>query len=73
MKVRLDIPNKIYRALVKRARKDGIAVNELVVRFVEWTLARESIKKVNLPIIESKRPGSLRLDNAKIFEIIDFP
>jgi hypothetical protein len=24
------------------------------------------------PVIESKRPGSLRLDNAEIYEIIDF-
>jgi hypothetical protein len=29
--------------------------------------------RVTLPIVPSKRPGALKLDNAKIFEIIPFP
>jgi hypothetical protein len=30
-------------------------------------------KRVKLPIIRSKQPATLELDNAKIFEIISFP
>ena len=30
-------------------------------------------RRVSLPIVPSKRPGTLELDNAKIFEIIPFP
>lgn len=73
MKVRLDIPDKIYRALAKRARKDGIDINELIIRSVERMLMTKLAARRKAPVIDSDRPGSLYLDNAKIFEIIDFP
>jgi hypothetical protein len=34
---------------------------------------RKSHKRVKLPIIRSSQPGTLDLDNDKIFEIISFP
>ena len=49
---------------------------ELILRGVEAELQsnrRKRGRRVSLPIIRSKRPGSLRLDNAKIYEIIPFP
>jgi antitoxin Phd len=30
-------------------------------------------RKVRLPLVRSKRPGTLHLDNAKIYELISFP
>lgn len=67
------MPDKIYAALVKRARQDAIAVNELVVCSIERMLMQKSATRRKAPVIDSDRPGSLYLDNAKIFEIIDFP
>jgi hypothetical protein len=58
---------------VKRARQDGIAANELIVRSVERMLMEKSAPRRKSPVIDSDRPGSLHLDNKKIFEIIDFP
>jgi hypothetical protein len=33
----------------------------------------ERLKRVSLPLVRSKQPGTVALDNAKIFEIIPFP
>lgn len=35
--------------------------------------AKAPRRKVKLPIVRSKQPGTLELDNGKIFEIISFP
>jgi uncharacterized protein YicC (UPF0701 family) len=75
VKLRLDIPDKTLTRLKKKARQEGVAVNDLVLRTIEAMLANAA--KVGLkrspPVIESKRPGSLHLDNASIYELIDFP
>jgi hypothetical protein len=34
---------------------------------------KASRKKVELPVVRSRQPGTLDLDNDKIFEIISFP
>ncbi len=71
----VDIPDPLYRELKGKAAGEGRSVKELILRGVEQQLrgrARRS-RRVTLPIVPSKRPGSLKLDNAKIFEIIPFP
>jgi hypothetical protein len=35
--------------------------------------AARSPKRIKLPLIASKRPGTVRLDNARIYDIISFP
>ena len=30
-------------------------------------------RRVTLPLVNSKRPGSLRIDNALIYDVISFP
>jgi hypothetical protein len=35
--------------------------------------SRARSKRVSLPLMHSKHPGKLALDNAKIFEIVPFP
>ena len=30
-------------------------------------------KPVTLPLVKSKRPGSIRIDNARIYDVISFP
>jgi hypothetical protein len=50
-------------------------VKELVLRGVELELRAEPRKRGRRrpPVIDSDKPGSLDLDNAKIYEIIPFP
>jgi hypothetical protein len=76
MRISVDIPDQRYRKLVTKAAEEKRSVEELILRSVEARLRLRETKKgrrVTFPIIRSKRPGSLRLDNAKIFETIPFP
>jgi flagellar motor component MotA len=68
MRITLDIPDPLHRKLKQKAASDGCTMKALIIRGVERELSGR-----RPPIIASKRPGSLQLDNAKIFEIIPFP
>jgi hypothetical protein len=76
MRTTVDIPDPLYRRLKSRAARERSSVKELILRGVEGELEprrKRTKRRISLPLIRSKRPGSLRLDNAKIFEIIPFP
>jgi len=75
MRTTVDIPDNLYRALKKKAAHEGHSIKELLLRGVELQLRQESTKKGRrrAPLIDSDKPGSLDLDNAKIYEIIPFP
>jgi hypothetical protein len=75
MRTTVDIPDALYRALKKKAAHEGQSVKELLLRGVEQELRTKpkNSRKRRPPIIDSDRPGTLKLDNAKIFEIIPFP
>ncbi len=76
MRTTVDIPDLVYRRLKSRAASEGSSAKELILRGVERVLKegrRKGRKRVKLPIVRSKRPGTVSLDNAKIFEIISFP
>lgn len=65
----------MYRELKGKAAREGKSVKELILRGVEQELKsrKSTSSRVTAPIVRSKRPGSTKLDNAKIFEIIPFP
>jgi hypothetical protein len=71
----VDIPDPLYRELKRKAANEGRTVKELILRGVEQELRgrRRRGKRVSLPIVSSKTPGTLDLDNENIFEIIPFP
>jgi hypothetical protein len=76
MRITIDIPDALYRQLMAWAAREKRSIKELILQCVERGLRLPRTKKgsrVTLPLIRSKRPGSLRLDNAKIFETIPFP
>ena len=75
MRTTVDIPDPLYRALKQKAANKGHSVKELVLRGVELELRAPSRKKGRRrpPVIDSDKPGSSDLDNAKIYEIIPFP
>jgi hypothetical protein len=76
MPTTVEIPDPIYRRLKSAAALRGCSVKELVLRGVkaelEATGARPKGKAIRLPLIDSKRPGCLRLTNRRINEIL-FP
>jgi hypothetical protein len=76
MRTTVDIPDSIYRRLKSRAASEGSSVKELILRGTQQVLKekpRKGGRRVKLPIIRSKEPGTLELDNERIFEIISFP
>lgn len=75
MRTTVDIPDSLYRALKKKAAHEGKSVKKLVLRGVELELGakREHRGRRRAPVIDSEEPGTLDLDNAKIYEIISFP
>jgi hypothetical protein len=76
MRTTVDIPDPVYRRLKTRAASEGRSAKELILRGVEQVLKgshQKRRRRVRLPIVRSKKPGMVRLDNAKIYEIISFP
>jgi hypothetical protein len=74
MRTTVDIPDPIYRELKSRAAREGRSVKELVLRAVRLELEPpKKAKARKAPVIKSKHPGTLLLDNDKIYEIIPFP
>jgi hypothetical protein len=72
----VDIPDQIYRRLKSKAASEGRSAKELILRGVEQVLTperRARSRRVTLPIVRSKQPGTVALDNARIYEVISFP
>ncbi len=76
MRTTVDIPDAMYRRLKTRAANEGSSAKALILRGVKDVLKakqRTTGRRISLPIVPSKRPGSVELDNARIYEIIAFP
>jgi hypothetical protein len=76
MRTTVDIPDAVYRRLKARAAREGSSAKALILRGVARVLKeqpRTSHRRVTGPIVPFKRPGTKRLDNARIYEVISFP
>lgn len=76
MRTTIDIPDTMYRRLKARAANEGLTAKSLILLGVEQVLKakpRGTARTVTLPLVRSKRPGTLRLDNARIYDVISFP
>ena len=72
MRTTVDIPDRIYRQLKTRAAREGSSTRALILRAVKEVLKtdrRRAGSPVSLPIVRSKRPGTVALDNARIYDI----
>ncbi len=80
MRTTVDIPDSKYRELKMKAAAEGRSVREIVLRGIEHELAaqpqpvvhRKKKRFVSLPIVKSKRPGTLHITNEQIYDIV-FP
>jgi hypothetical protein len=75
MRTTVDIPDGMYRQLKSRAAREGSSTRTLILRGVKEVLKSDRRKvgtPVSLPIVRSKRPGTVALDNAAISDIV-FP
>ncbi len=76
MRITVDIPDALYRELKSKAAREKRSVKELILRGVEVELRvprKKGARRVTLPIIFSKSPGTLEIDNAQIYDLISLP
>ena len=76
MRTTVDIPDALYRELKSKAAREKRSVKELILRGVEVELRprfKKRSRRVIFPLVPSKKPGTLVIDNAKIYELISFP
>ena len=77
MRTTVDIPDPLYRRLKAQAAREGSSAKKLILRGVEHVLRGESRKpsggRIKSPLIPSKHPGTLRIDNAAIDDILALP
>jgi hypothetical protein len=76
MRTTIDIPDAMYRRLRARAAGEGRSAKALILQGVEQVLKSKSPvpgRRVRLPIVRARRPGTIRIDNARIYDIISFP
>lgn len=77
MRTTVDIPDELYRELKSRAAANGQSVKQLLLRgaesILQKTVENPVRRRLKLPLIDSDNPGSLRIDNQQIYDLIDFP
>ncbi len=77
MRTTVDIPDAIYRELKSRAASEGTTVKALILQGVTVRLQapkpRAKSRRLTLPIVNTGVPGSLKLDNERIYDLIGFP
>ena len=76
MRTTVHIPDALYRKLKSKAAREKRSVKELILRGVAVELrlrSKKRTRRVTFPLVPSKKPGTLDIDNAKIYEIISFP
>jgi hypothetical protein len=76
MRTTIDVPDMKYRLLKSMAASQGTSVKALILKGVDVVLSVENtprVRRLKLPLIDSENPGSLHLDNEKIYDLIGFP
>jgi hypothetical protein len=75
MRTTIDIPDETYKELRVLAAERGESVRKLVldgIQLIQQRNLKHTRKKFIVPIIQSKRPGTLNLTNEEIDELISF-
>lgn len=74
MRTTVDIPDETYRRLKIKAANEGVPAREIILRGIqnelEPTTLRKTTKRFQVPVIRSKKPGTLNLTNEQIDDIL---
>ncbi|MDP2321141.1 MAG: hypothetical protein Q8O42_17595 [Acidobacteriota bacterium] len=72
MRTTIDIPDALYRRLKARAAAEGQPAKTFILRAVEQAMdtPQRARRRIVIPVIPSKQPGTLRLDNAQIYDLL---
>ena len=70
----IDIPDETYRGIKMLAAERGTTVRDLVLQGMELVRRQPSTagERFAVPVVRSKRPGTLHLTNEQIDELTAF-
>ena len=76
MRTTIDLPDSVYRKGEKVARTQGVTIEEFIIRTFERELKNEPettpshSKRVTLPLVPSKEPGTLNLKDFNFDDLL---
>jgi hypothetical protein len=73
MRTTVDLPDSLFRKMKATAALQGISLKQFITRAIEAEISNPKKSKgyrVKLPLIRSKRPGTLDLTNAEIEDLL---
>jgi len=77
MRTTIDIPDETYKNIKRIAVEENTTVRQIVLDALETAaqkrMMQSPLRRMKLPILRSTRPGTLDLDNEKIYDLIGFP
>jgi hypothetical protein len=76
MRTTLDIPDEVYRRLKVKAAVEGETIREIALRGILKEIdppTAKPVRRLSEPILKSYAPGSIRIDNEQIYDLIGFP
>ena len=76
MRTTIDIPDEVYRKLKVKAALEGETVRQIALRGIEREIEpaeARSVRRLQEPILKSYAPGSIQIDNERIYDLIGFP
>jgi len=75
MRTTIDLPDGLFRKAKAFAALKGLTLKQFIIRIVERELTANNVtiegKRVHLPLVPSKRPGSIDLSEETISRILD--
>ena len=68
MRLSVELSDEMFRQLMLKADEEGLPVHEIMLRGIEreLELITSNLKRFEVPVIRSSRPGTLNLTNKQI-------
>lgn len=76
MRTTVDIPDNLFKRIKVTASLNGITLKQFITKAIEHEVEAQSLafehKKVSLPLVPSKHPGSIALSSDKIAKLLEY-
>jgi plasmid stability protein len=72
----IDIPDEVYRRLKVKAASEGQTVRAIALRAIGREIdapVSRPVRRFELPVLKAHAPGTLKIDNERIYDLIGFP
>lgn len=76
MRTTIDIPDEAYRRLKIKAAVESKTIRTIALRGILREIDEQNIPpllRLTEPILKTYAPGSIDIDNEKIYDLIGFP